>query len=83
MARDYQRENDYKAQPAQIARRVARNAARREMERQVGAAALKGREVHHVDGTMSNRPGNLRAVKPASHNFGRGGAQGGRLKGGK
>lgn len=81
MARNYQKENDYKAQPAQIAKRVARNAARREMERQVGAAALKGKEVHHVDGSMSNRPGNLRAVKPDSHNWGRAGAQSGKLKG--
>jgi len=81
MARDYQQENKYKSQPDQIAKRVARNAARREMEKRVGKAALQGKEVHHVDGTMSNRAGNLRAVKPASHNFGRAGAQGGKMKG--
>jgi hypothetical protein len=84
MPRDYKHENEaYKSKPAQIAKRVARNAARREMEKKVGAAALRGKEVHHVDGTMSNRAGNLKAVQPASHNFGRGGAQGGRMKGGK
>ncbi len=81
--RNYREENKYKARPEQIAKRVARNAARREMEKQVGAARLKGLEVHHQDGTMSNRPGNLKAVKPASHNHGRAGAMGGRLKGGK
>jgi 5-methylcytosine-specific restriction endonuclease McrA len=42
MARDYQRENLYKAQPAQIKARVERNRARRMM--------LKAGKVHKGDG---------------------------------
>lgn len=84
MARDYQRENKYKAQPEQIEKRVQRNQARAKMVAKVGKSALKGLEVHHVDGSMSNRAGNLKAVQPAVHNFGRAGSQGGKMKkGGK
>ena len=39
MARDYQKENEYKAQPDQIKKRVARNKARRMM---IKAGKVKG-----------------------------------------
>ena len=42
MARDYQKENEYKAQPDQIKKRVARNKARRMM--------MKAGKVHKGDG---------------------------------
>lgn len=85
MARDYQEENKYKKQPAQIKKRVQRNKGRRLLKAKVGAAALVGKEVHHDNGrTADNRLSNLKAVEPSSHNYGRAGSQGGKLKkGGK
>jgi hypothetical protein len=84
MARNYVQENVYKSKPEQIEKRVARNAARREMVAKVGKAAVAGKEIHHVNGkTSDNSPANLKAVKPAVHNHGRAGSQGGKLKGGK
>lgn len=84
-ARDYQRENEVtKSKPKEIAKRVARNAARREMMEKVGADYLKGKDVHHVDGNAKNNAaGNLKPVPPAVHNFGRAGAQGGKMKKGR
>jgi hypothetical protein len=81
MPRDYQKENRYKAKPEQIEKRVARNAARRKVLEKVGKAAAQGMEVHHVNGsTADNSASNLKLVKPAKHNFGRAGAQGGKIK---
>jgi len=65
MARDYKKENIYKAQPDQIAKRVARNKARRMM--------LKAGKVHKGDGLAvdhivplskggKNIPSNMRVV---------------------
>lgn len=46
--RDYAKEyRDYHAKPEQIANRSARNQARRTMEKEVGKAALKGKDVDH------------------------------------
>ena len=46
--RDYAKEyRDYHAKPEQIANRSARNHARRTMEKEVGKAALKGKDVDH------------------------------------
>ena len=41
----------YQAQPAQVKKRVARNAARRLMIKKHGKAALKGKDVDHKRGT--------------------------------
>ena len=46
--RDYAKEyREYHAKPEQIANRSARNSARRTMEKEVGKAALKGKDVDH------------------------------------
>lgn len=46
--RDYGKEyRTYHGTPEQIANRSARNKARRKMEKEVGKAALKGKEVDH------------------------------------
>lgn len=46
--RDYKREYAmYHAKPEQIANRAARNKARKTMEKEVGKAALRGKDVDH------------------------------------
>lgn len=46
--RNYAKETAYENTPAQVARRVARNRARREAIKKYGKAALKGKELDHV-----------------------------------
>ena len=47
--RDYGKEyREYHGQPAQIAKRAKRVQARRDKTKEVGAAALEGKDVHHV-----------------------------------
>lgn len=62
----------YNSTPEQIAKRSARNKARREMEKEVGKAALKGKDVDHKvplrDGG-SNARSNLR-IRSESANRG-------------
>lgn len=46
---DYKHHYDtYQGKPEQIKKRTQRGAARDEMEEKHGAAALKGKDVHHV-----------------------------------
>lgn len=46
--RNYKREYEqFHAKPEQVAKRSARNKARRAMEKEVGKAALKGKDVDH------------------------------------
>lgn len=46
--RNYKKEYaHYQGRPEQIANRSKRNKARREMEKEVGKAALKGKDVDH------------------------------------
>lgn len=46
--RNYKKEYaNYQGRPEQIANRSKRNKARREMEKEVGKAALKGKDVDH------------------------------------
>ena len=48
MARNYRREYDkYQGTPEQKKNRAKRNAARRAMERELGKAALRGKDVDH------------------------------------
>jgi 5-methylcytosine-specific restriction endonuclease McrA len=48
MARDYQKENIYKAQPEQIKLRVARNKARRQAIKDGRVSKGDGKEIDHV-----------------------------------
>lgn len=60
--RNYKREYArYHSKPAQKKRRAKRNAARRKMRKRVGAAKLRGKDVHHRRG-MSNKSSNLGIV---------------------
>lgn len=53
----------YQAQPEQVKKRVARNAARRLMIKKHGKAALKGKDVDHKRGTEAgNGPSNLQVI---------------------
>lgn len=45
--RDYGREYKWHGTPEQIAKRSARNKARRMMEKELGKSALKGKDVDH------------------------------------
>lgn len=65
---DYARHyREYQGTPEQIAKRSERNKARRGMEKEVGKAALKGKDVDHKkmlkDGG-SNARSNLRITTP-------------------
>lgn len=80
MARDYKRENElYKSKPDQIKKRVARNKARRMMEKEGLVHKGDGKHVDHKNplgkGGSTGRS-NLRvlsASKNSSMNLGRGG----------
>jgi hypothetical protein len=81
MARDYAKEyRDYHGKPAQITDRAQRNAARRQKEKEVGKAALKGKEVDHSKTPIrkggSNAKSNLRVSTPAANRGWRAGKQG-------
>lgn len=54
--RNYAKETAYESRPDQVARRVARNRARRAAIKKHGKAALKGKELDHVG---SHRTGSL------------------------
>lgn len=54
--RDYVAETKYEDSPAQVARRVARNRARRKAIKKYGKAKLRGKELDHVG---SHRTGSL------------------------
>lgn len=60
----------YQGKPEQIKKRAQRNAARADMEKKVGAAALKGKDVGHKQSIKSgggNAPSNLRVQSVASN----------------
>jgi len=46
--RDYQKENEYKAKPDQIAKRVARNKARRQAIKAGKVGVGDGKEIDHI-----------------------------------
>jgi 5-methylcytosine-specific restriction endonuclease McrA len=62
--RNYEKEyKTYQGTPEQIKKRAERNKARREMEKKVGAAAIKGKDIDHkkpLDRGGSNAMSNLR-----------------------
>jgi hypothetical protein len=68
---DYRRHyRDYQGKPEQIAKRSLRNQARAIVEKRVGAAALKGKDVGHktpVKSGGTNAPGNLKVQSVATN----------------
>lgn len=62
--RNYKKEyREYHAKPEQIRNRTARNKARAEMTKKVGAAAIRGKDIDHkvpLSRGGSNRASNLR-----------------------
>jgi hypothetical protein len=69
--RDYQAEYKYHGKPEQIANRASRNAARAKVEKQVGKAAVKGRDVDHKDGNPKNNSAKNLRVESVAKNRGR------------
>lgn len=66
--RNYQQENKYKAKPEQIAKRVARNKARRHMIAKGKAKLGDGLQVDHKDGNaLNNSPKNLRVISASKN----------------
>lgn len=72
--RNYRKEYDeYHSRPEQIANRAKRNAARATMKKELGAAAIRGKDIDHIKPLSkggSNVRGNLR-VMSVSKNRGR------------
>ena len=68
---DYARHyRDYQSKPSQIKNRAQRNAARTDMEKERGAAAVAGKDVHHSTPIRSggtNSKKNLKLRKPGSN----------------
>jgi hypothetical protein len=64
MPEDYaKRYREYHGTPEQIAKRSQRNKARRIMEKKLGKAAIKGKDIDHIKKIRSggtNAPSNLR-----------------------
>lgn len=64
--RSYDYDKKYLRTPEQRENNRLRKAARRAMEKKVGKAALRGKDVDHRDGNpRNNRPGNLRVMSPS------------------
>lgn len=67
--RDYKREYaEYHGKPEQIAKRSARNSARRTMRKELGEAAIKGKDIDHIKPLSkggSNDRSNLRVTSVA------------------
>lgn len=69
MARDYKKENEnYKSKPEQIAKRVARNRARRELMREGLVRKGDGKDVDHIDSNPLNGSRTNLRVRDASAN---------------
>lgn len=78
---DSVRQRKYNSSPEQKKRRADRNASRRKMEKKVGKAALKGKDVDHKNKNTSDKSnGNLR-VRSVKSNRADNRGTGGRKKG--
>lgn len=58
----------YQARPEQVAKRVARNAARRLLIKKKGKAALKNKDVDHKDGNPRNNSASNLKIMSKSKN---------------
>jgi hypothetical protein len=67
--RDYKKEYaDYHGTPEQIKRRASRNRARRMVEKAVGKAKIRGKDVDHKNyNAEDNRKANLRLIDSAKN----------------
>jgi hypothetical protein len=77
MVRDYS--DSYHGNPEQIKKRAQRNAARREVVKERGAAAVKGKDVDHKNPIRhggGNGKGNLRVASKSENRGWRGGKKG-------
>lgn len=61
--RDYTKEYKWHGTPEQIAKRSARNKARRKMAKVVGKAALKGKDVDHIKPLAKGGSNGLRNLR--------------------
>lgn len=61
--RNYKREYKWHGTPEQIAKRSARNKARRKMAKVVGKAALKGKDVDHIKPLAKGGSNSLRNLR--------------------
>ena len=78
MPRDYKKEYRlFHSKPAEKKKRAGRNRARAQVEKKLGAAAVKGKDVDHKNHNANdNRPSNLRVMSKSANrakNLGRGG----------
>lgn len=70
--RDYAKEyREYQGTPAQLKAQAARHRARRLMIKKHGKAALKGKDVDHVDGTPHNNSYRNLRITSIKHNRGK------------
>ena len=66
--RNYEREYQYHGTPEQIKNRASRNAARAQTKQTHGAAAVRGKDVSHVNNRpRDNRPENLKLESPSKN----------------
>lgn len=79
--RDYDKEYEWQGTPEQIARRSARNKARRLMEKKVGKAALKGKDVDHKKPLSQGGSNDLSNLQVTSVKYNRGTKNRGMKKG--
>lgn len=71
MARDYRKEyEEYHSKPEQVKNRAKRNAARRMMKDELGAAAVRGKDIDHIKPLSKgggNGRGNLRVLSRSAN----------------
>lgn len=61
--RTYGYDTKYEDRPEQVKARVARNKARKLMEKKMGANAMKGKDLDHKDGNpLNNTPSNWQVI---------------------
>ena len=80
---DSVRQRKYNSSPEQKKRRAERNASRKKVEKKVGKAALKGKDVDHKNKSTSDQSGGNLRVRSVKANRADNRGTGGRKKKGK